>query len=96
MGWLRKRRTGEPARMPAFVQCPGCSYNFLTGDGTRSCNWYECPYLPEEYKVFCPECNYNFHTGEGNPRCSDPPSCDWAVAGYEHAETARRRFGATG
>lgn len=77
---------------PAFVQCPGCSYNFVTGEGLRNCGWYDCPYLPEEYKVFCPRCNYNFATGEGVPDCTDPPSCDLAAEGYEHAEMAKVRF----
>ena len=98
MGGLgrRPRERPEEVRTPAFVQCPGCSFNFVTGEGTRSCNWSECPYLPEEYKVFCPECYYNFATGEGNPRCSDPPTCDWALEGYKRAELARKRFGAIG
>jgi len=91
MAWFG-RETKKPAGAPAFVQCPGCNYDFLTGDGTRSCSWGECPYLPEEYKVFCPECNYNFATREGNPHCTDPPSCAWAVEGYRHARLARTRF----
>lgn len=91
MGWLR-RRTREAGRPPAFRQCPGCSYDFITGEGSRSCNWYDCPYLPEEYKVFCPMCNYNFATREGVPECSDPPSCEWAKEGYAHARAARKAF----
>jgi len=90
---LRRDREKAERRVPAFVQCPGCSYNFVTGEGPRQCSWYECPYLPEEYKVFCPDCNYNFATGEGRSACSDPPTCDWAVAGYEHAKLAKARFG---
>ena len=85
-------RQKRKARIPAFVQCPGCSYNFVTGEGFRNCGWYECPYLPEEYKVFCPDCNYNFATGEGRRHCEDGSICSWAVAGYEHAKLARERF----
>jgi hypothetical protein len=78
----------------AFRQCPGCNYDFITGEGRRSCNWYECPYLPEDLKVFCPECNYNFATLEGNARCgTDPPTCDWAIAGYRHARNAEKFLG---
>lgn len=94
MTWLRRRtKEQNTARLPAFTQCAGCRYNFMTGEGTRSCNWYECPVLPEEYKVFCPECNYNFVTGEGSPRCTDPPTCEWSVEGYKHAASAVQRFG---
>lgn len=89
MGLLRHGSKGEPA----FVQCPGCNYDFVTGEGTRRCTWYECPYLPEAYKVFCPECNHNFATGEGAPHCGDTPTCEWAVAGYQHAKLAKKHFG---
>jgi hypothetical protein len=92
---MHRKHRNETERLPTFVQCPGCSYDFVTGEGIRNCSWYECPYLPEDYKVFCPECNYNFATGEGNPRCDDPPVCDWAVVGYEHAVRALERFGST-
>ena len=67
-----------------YQQCPGCSYNIATGTGKRSCNWYDCPYLPEELKIFCPQCNFNFATGEGSSRCGDPPTCQWAGPGFEH------------
>ena len=92
MGWLRRRQEEGP-RIPAFVQCPGCSYNFVTGEGSRSCNYYDCLYLPEELKVFCPECNYNFATGEGERRCDDTQPCTWAVEGRQHAKLANERFG---
>jgi len=82
-------RKSKPPYLPRFQQCPGCSYDFITGEGTRSCNYYDCPYLPEEFKVFCPSCNYNFATGEGRPECNDPPSCEWAEEGYRHAEIVR-------
>lgn len=72
----------------SFHRCPGCDFDFLTGEGFRSCSWYQCPYLPDDVDVFCPECNYNFWLGEGNSRCGDPPTCDHARIGYEHAERA--------
>lgn len=77
-------------RMMAFRQCPGCSYDFLTGEGTRTCNYYDCPYLPEEFKVLCPACNFNFATGEGAEHCDDPENCEWRAEGEEHARNVRR------
>lgn len=94
MGWLRNRETSA-GRTPAFVQCPGCRFDFLTGEGARGCSWYDCPYLPGEYKVFCPACNYNFATGDGNPHCTDPATCEWSVEGTRRAESAKRFFGHT-
>lgn len=95
MGWLRQRtKKPEADRYPAFRQCPGCNYDFITGEGARSCSWYDCPYLPEAYKVLCPECGYNFATREGSPHCgTDPPTCDWALEGYKHARAAEKLFG---
>jgi hypothetical protein len=78
------------AKDPVFRQCPGCSYDFITGEGTKSCSWFECPYLPEELKVFCPQCNYNFATGEGWRDCTDDEPCDWAVEAPSHVEMANR------
>lgn len=92
MGWLR-RRVESDLRTPAFRQCPGCSYDFVTGGGNRACNWYDCPYLPEDFKVFCPACNYNFATGEGDPWYGERPTCEWAEEGYRHARLARKAFG---
>lgn len=86
-------RRVQTKMLPMFRQCPGCSYDFVTGEGTRSCGWYDCPYLPEEFKVFCPACNYNFATGEGAPRCGDKPVCEWAKEGYAHARNVRAAFG---
>ena len=43
------------AKWEGFTSCPGCSYDFSTGDGNRSCSWGECPYLPEELDVYCPK-----------------------------------------
>jgi transposase-like protein len=73
-----------------YRRCPGCDFDFVTGTGTKACGWYDCPYLPEELKVLCPRCNYNFATGEGTPECGEPPSCDLAAEGYQHAEIARQ------
>jgi hypothetical protein len=89
---LFRHHVKTAAKVPSFVQCAGCSYDFITGEGARACGWYECPYLPEQYKVFCPDCNYNFATGEGAPRCSDPPICDRAIEGRAHALMAREHF----
>lgn len=70
---MESSRRQEASKQPRFAyrQCPGCAYDFLTGEGTKSCGWYDCPYLPEELKVFCPACNYNFATGEGVACCGD-------------------------
>lgn len=81
------RRDGD--RLPVWRQCPGCEYDIVTGEGERGCNWYDCPYLPEDLKVFCPHCNFNFATEEGSPRCGYPPSCKWAEPGYSHAVKAK-------
>lgn len=90
--WGRKGRNArkEP---PSFAQCPSCSYDFLSGEGTRSCSYGACPYLPEALNVLCPSCNYNFATGEGGRRCSELASCPYAEEGRAHAVAARKRFG---
>lgn len=80
----------EAPALPAFRQCPGCSYDFLTGEGPRSCNWYDCPYLPDAYKVFCPICNFNFFTREGVRGCEDLHECEWAKEGFARAGVIRR------
>lgn len=92
MGWFRRKGDGRRS-VPAFRQCPGCSYDFLTGEGSRACGWFDCPYLPEELTVFCPACNFNFATGEGDPHCGDLATCEWAEAGFRHAQNARRLLG---
>ena len=79
--------------VPVFQQCPGCEYDFITGEGSRACHWFECPYLPEDLKVLCPYCSYNFATDEGQPHCGDDPTCEWAEEGRRHAATARLVFG---
>ena len=90
MGVVRRRQQAAEHPRVVFQQCPGCDYDFVAGTGTRSCGWYDCPYLPEALKVNCPECNYNFATGEGVPWCGEPPGCQWAAEGRRHAETALR------
>jgi hypothetical protein len=50
MGMRRRQRAAEKPRV-VFQQCSGCDYDFVAGTGTRSCGWYDCPYLPEELKV---------------------------------------------
>lgn len=62
----------------SFRQCPGCGYDFLTGEGEKGCHYYGCPYLPEALDARCPTCLYNFVAEDGNPECSYPPSCDFA------------------
>lgn len=59
-----------------FRQCPGCGYDFATGEGEKGCSYYECPYVPEELRAFCSTCMYDFVTGEGNPPCADPETCE--------------------
>jgi hypothetical protein len=77
---MRFRRPAKASeeRAVAFRQCPFCTYNFATGEGQRSCHYYECPYLPEELDVRCPTCLYNFQVRDGNPGCGDPPNCEFA------------------
>jgi hypothetical protein len=68
-------------------------YDFLTGEGARGCNRYDCLYLPEELRVCCPVCSYNFATREGTPRCGDPPGYELAAESPQRVEAARKRFG---
>jgi hypothetical protein len=67
------------ARWQEFRKCPGCSYDFATGEGDRSCSWGECAYLPEELDVFCEGCRFDYFTMEGNPTCDDPLTCEHAA-----------------
>jgi hypothetical protein len=69
--------------------CPGCSYDFATDEGHRSCLWGECAYLPEELDVWCESCRFNYLTMEGNPRCDDPMACEHAAAPLAHVENYR-------
>ena len=74
-----RREEKERQRALDFEQCPGCGFDFATGEGQRSCHYYECPYIPASLVVFCPTCMYDFYTGEGNPECADPPTCEFAT-----------------
>lgn len=67
-----------PRKVRDFHACPDCDYDLVTGEGTRSCHYYECPYLPELLDVRCPTCLYNFASGEGSPACGDDPDCEFA------------------
>lgn len=71
----RRDRTPTPV---TFQQCEDCAHDFATGEGPRSCNYGECPYLPEILDVRCPDCLYNFYAEEGNPACGDTPDCTFA------------------
>ncbi len=41
------------ARWKAFRQCPGCGFDFASGEGERSCSWGDCPYLPVHNPSIC-------------------------------------------
>jgi hypothetical protein len=72
------------ARWEGFTQCPGCSFDFVTGDGERSCSWGACPYLPEELDVLCPNCMFNFMTKQGNALCGHPRICEYGADARSH------------
>jgi hypothetical protein len=42
-----------------FRQCPQCTWNFATDEGTKACLWTECPYLPADLDVFCESCRFD-------------------------------------
>ena len=86
-------RTTAAVRPPVFRQCAGCEFDFVTGEGERSCNWGACPYLPAALDPTCPVCNYNFATDEGRPHCGNLATCEEAAAGYERAAAALAHFG---
>ena len=77
------------ARWQEFRTCPGCSYDFATGEGEHSCSYGECAYLPEELDVRCEGCGFNYYTMEGNPPCDDPMACDHRVEPLAHVENYR-------
>jgi hypothetical protein len=77
------------ARWEGFTQCPGCGFDVKTGDGSRSCSYGDCPYLPDELDVYCPDCRFNFFTMEGNPPCDEPMTCEHAVEARGHVENLR-------
>lgn len=76
-------------RWEDFRQCPGCGLDVATGDGSPSCAWGACPYLPEELDVYCDTCRFNLFTGEGNPPCEDPFACEHSVEPLKHVENLR-------
>ena len=84
------------AKWEAFRQCPGCGFDFTSGEGERSCSWGDCPYLPEELNVFCDQCRFNFFTLEGNPPCEDPLTCAHAAESRSHVENLRLWEGTAG
>ncbi len=67
-----------PKPPPTFQKCEHCDYDFATGEGERTCHYFECPYLPDVLDVTCPTCRYNFYIDDGNPACGDPPDCEFA------------------
>jgi hypothetical protein len=77
------------AKWQDFQQCPQCSLDFGTGEGTRACAWTDCPYLPEELNVFCGYCRFDFFTMEGNSPCPDPLLCEHATEPLEHVGSYR-------
>jgi hypothetical protein len=72
-----------------FRTCPGCSYDFATGEGEHACSLGDCAYLPEELDVFCEGCRFNYFTMEGNPTCEDPMTCEHAPGPLAHVENYR-------
>ena len=77
------------ARWVEFRKCPGCAYDFATGEGEHSCSYGECAYLPEELDVRCEGCGFNYFTMEGNPPCPDPMTCEHREAPLAHVENYR-------
>lgn len=81
-----------------FRRCPGCDYDWATGEGKRACSYYDCPYLPAELRVVCDWCGYNFVLGEGQIRC-DHVTCERALAlkanvpTYEHWQESLEQDG---
>lgn len=83
----RRRTTPRPERFLEFTQCTHCSYDVVTGEGERSCNYGTCANLPEELDVTCPTCNYNFVTRETHRGCEATEPCDFAT--YEGPQRAK-------
>ncbi|HEX9377429.1 MAG TPA: hypothetical protein VGB19_14485 [Actinomycetota bacterium] len=76
-------------RWTEFRSCPGCSYDFATGEGEKGCSWGDCPYLPEALNVFCDTCRFDYFTMEGNSSCEDPLTCEHAAEPLAHVENYR-------
>jgi len=77
-------------RWEGFQQCPGCGFDIVTGDGSRSCAYGDCPYLPEELKVTCDYCMFNYLTMEGNSPCDDPLACAHGEEPRSHVANLRK------
>ena len=77
-------------RWKDFRTCPGCGFDLASGEGERSCHYFDCPYMPEELNVFCDVCRFDFFTMEGNPSCADPATCDYGAVARSHVENVRR------
>lgn len=75
---MSRPATIETERFLGFMQCPGCSYDLVTGEGDRSCHYYECPSLPEELDATCPTCNYSFTARDTHRACEGSEPCDFA------------------
>lgn len=78
-----------PERVRRFRRCPGCTYDWATGEGTRGCNYYDCAYLPLELRLVCDWCGFNFATDEGHIRC-DHDTCPHALRLKENLRTYAR------
>ena len=93
---MAAKRT-ELQQLLDFQQCEACTYDFATGEGEKSCHYYECPYLPEALDVTCPTCLFNFYAQDGNPACGDPPDCEFArTVAPERVATVQRWLEARG
>jgi hypothetical protein len=46
MGIFRQRPAPGPPPL-VYRRCPSCDYDLVTGLGSKSCGWYDCPYLPK-------------------------------------------------
>lgn len=77
------------ARWEEFQKCPGCGYDFATGEGDLACDYCVCPYLPEELEVLCPWCCFNFFTLEGNSPCENPLECEHGEEPRSHLANLR-------
>lgn len=84
------REVRRMARWENFRKCPGCAYDFATGEGEKACNYYECAYLPADLNVFCDYCRFDYYTMEGNPSCEDPMTCPHGEEPRSHLQNVRK------
>jgi hypothetical protein len=75
-----------------YRPCGSCTYNVATGEGTRDCQYGDCPALPFDLDPHCPTCRHNFYTGEGGYGCGDRPTCDFARDEAPHHVALLRRW----